>query len=127
MSTFEIERDLAWRLPLLVIGATGSRSLATLRDDAIDLRFGIAHVEIPYSNIRSLRPRDWSWLLGIGIRIAGDKTLGLIGSTQGVVQIALKEPTVRGVLFMRHPRNIAVSLSKPDEFIDAVQQRIGSS
>jgi hypothetical protein len=81
-------------------------------------------VTIPYANIRELFERQWSWLLGIGIRIAGNETLGLIGSTQGVVQVALKEPSVRGVLFMRHPKHIAISLSEPRRFIEAVQQRL---
>jgi hypothetical protein len=126
MESFEIERDVAWRLPLLVIAATEARSVVVLKDDHIDVRFGMAHVTIPYANIRELHERDWSWWLGIGIRIAGDKTLGLIGSTQGVVQIALREPTVRGVLFMRHPRNIAISLSQPQAFIDAVRARLPS-
>ena len=101
METFEISRDPLWRLPLLIIGATESRSVATLEDDTIDLRFGFAHVRIPYANIADVRGREWSWVLGIGIRVAGDKTLGLVGSTRGVVQIAFREPTVRGVLFMR--------------------------
>lgn len=124
MESFPIERDWAWRAPLLIIGATESRSVAVLGDEGISIRFGIAHVQIPYGNIRELHPRDWAWWLGIGIRIAPDKTLGLIGSTQGVVQIALKEPTVKGVLFMRHPRNIAVSLSDPAAFIAAVEKRM---
>lgn len=123
MERYAIERSLAWRIPLLLIGATGNLSFATLEDDALDLRFGIAHVRVPYDNIRELRERDWAWYLGIGIRIAGDKTLGLIGSSRGVVQIALKQPTVSGVLFMRHPRNIAVSLSEPAAFIAAVERR----
>lgn len=124
METFRIERDVVWRPALMVIAATESRSVATLEDDAVDLRFGIAHLRVPYATIRSVREREWAWWLGVGIRIAGDKTLGLIGSTRGVVQIELKEPTVRGVLFMRHPRNIAVSLEDPVAFIRAVEQRL---
>jgi hypothetical protein len=120
---FAIGRSLAWRLPLLVIAATEERSVAVLEADHVDIRFGIAHVQIPYANIRDLHEREWEWWLGIGIRIAGDKTLGLIGSTRGVVQIALKEPTVRGVLFMRHPRNIAVSFEDPAGFVKAVEAR----
>jgi hypothetical protein len=123
METFAIERDWAWRAPLLIIGATEARSVATLEDDAVDLRFGIAHVRVPYANISELRERKWAWWLGVGIRIDSNKTLGLIGSTSGVVNIALKEPTVNGVLFMRHPRNIAVSLSDPAGFIAAVERR----
>ena len=123
MNTFPIARSGMWRAPLLIIGATESRSVATLGDDAVDLLFGIAHVRVPYANVREVRRRDWSFWLGIGIRIASDKTLGLIGSTEGVVQIALREPTVPGVLFMRWPRNVAVSLDDPDGFIREVEQR----
>ena len=121
---FDIAIDPAWRLPLLLIGATPSRATAVLREDAVDVTFGTANVTIPYSNIRELRVRSWSVWLSVGIKIAGDKTLGLIGSRQGVVQIALREPTVRGVLFMRWPRNIAVSMQDPNGFIQAVQARL---
>lgn len=124
MSTFGIAIDPLWRLPLLIVGASQSRSRATLTEDAIDIRFGFAQVRVPYTAIAGLAEREWSWLLGVGIRVASDRTLGLIGSTQGVVQITLKAPTVKGVLFMRHPRNIAVSLSEPAAFIEAVSARL---
>jgi hypothetical protein len=124
MSEFAIARSGIWRLPLKLIGATDARSKATLEDDVVDVTFGIARVRIPYTNIRSVTPRRWSWWLGVGIRIAGDKTLGLVGATTGVVQIALNEPTVEGVRFMRRPRNIAVSLEDPEGFIHAVEGRL---
>jgi hypothetical protein len=127
MSEFSIARSGIWRLPLKLIGATDARSKAMLEDDAVDVTFGIAHLRIPYANVRSVTPRRWSWWLGVGIRIAGDKTLGLIGATTGVVQIALYEPTVEGVLFMRRPQNIAVSLEDPEGFIRAVEARINAS
>lgn len=122
--TFAIARDWAWRLPLMIIGATDGQSVVRLDDDAADIRFGIARVRVPYADIREVRPRDWSWWLGYGIRIAGDKTLGLVGSSRGVVQIALKAPTVEGVLFMRRPRNIAVSLEDPTGFLAAIEPRL---
>lgn len=124
--TFAIARDWAWRLPLMIIGATDGRSVVRLDGEAVDLHFGIARLRVPYADVRDVRPRDWSWWLGYGIRIAGDKTLGLVGSSRGVVQIALREPTVEGVLFMRRPRNIAVSLEDPAGFIAAVEFRLGS-
>ena len=127
MTRFQIARDPIWRAPLLLIAATESTSYVDLGRDALDVRFGIAHLTIPYDDIREATPREWSWLLGIGIRIAGDKTLGLVGSTKGVVQIALHRPTVRGVLFMRHPRNIAISLEDPDGFLAALRDRVGMS
>ncbi|MBL8740672.1 MAG: hypothetical protein JNK04_06255 [Myxococcales bacterium] len=127
METFRIARDFAWRLPLLIIGATEARSLVTLDDEAVDIQFGFTKVRIPYTNVRGVSGRDWSWLLGIGIRIAGDKTLGLIGSTQGVVQIALREPMDRGGLILRHPRNVAVSLDDPNTFMTALESRLPTS
>jgi hypothetical protein len=124
MTRFSIRRDPLWRAPLLVILATDARSYVALGDEAMEVSFGIASLRIPYENVRAVHERPWSFLLGIGIRIAGDKTLGLVGSTHGVVQIALREPTVRGVLFMRHPRNVAISLDDPQAFIEEVQRRI---
>lgn len=123
MESFPILRDPLWRLPLLIIAATASRSIVTVDDDTIDLQFGIARVTIPIANVASVAQREWSWILGIGIRIASDKTLGLIGSTRGVVQIALRERTVDGLLFLRRPRNVAVSLEDPWGFIEAIERR----
>lgn len=124
METFRIARDFAWRLPLLIIGATEARSLVTLGDDAVDIQFGFTRVSIPYSGVRGVNGREWSWLLGVGIRIAGDKTLGLIGSTAGVVQIAVQPGSVKGVMFMREPRNVAVSLEDPNGFMAALEARL---
>lgn len=124
METFRIARDFAWRLPLLIIGATESRSLVTLGDDVVEIQFGFTKVSIPYADIRGVTGREWSWLLGVGIRIAGDKTLGLVGSTQGVVQIAVRPGSVRGGLFLREPRNVAVSLEDPNGFMAALEQRL---
>jgi hypothetical protein len=124
MEKFRIARDWAWRLPLLVVGATEASSYVTLGAEAVEIRFGFTTLEVPYADIRAVSQREWSWLLGIGVRIAGDKTLGLIGSTEGVVQIALHGPTVRGVLFLRHPRNIAVSLEDSASFVDALGARL---
>lgn len=123
-TVFRIARDPAWRLPLLIIGATEARSVATLEPDAIDLRFGFTRVRVPYAALREVRARPWSFWLGLGIRIDRDATLGLVGSTRGVVNLALKEPTVEGVLFMRHPRNVAVSLEDPEGFVRAVRARM---
>lgn len=125
MDKFEISRDLLWRAPLRLIGATEERSYVTLGKDAIDLQLGMARVRIPYANVREAKPRKWPWYLGVGIRIAGDKTLGLIGSTRGVVQISLREPTVDGVLFMRRPNHVAVSLAEPEVFLAALRERLG--
>jgi hypothetical protein len=127
MREFTISRSPVWRIPLLLIGATAERAKVTLEDDLLDVRFGPAHVRIPYSNIRTVSPRSWSLWRGIGIRIAGDKTLGLVGATTGVVQIALKAPSFEGVLFMRHPHNIAVSLDDPDGFVRAVEERLAGA
>lgn len=127
MSEFPIARSAVWRLPLMLIGATAARSTVSLEDEVIDVVFGFAHVRIPYANVRAVSRRTWNMWLGIGIRIAGDKTLGLVGSTAGVVQVALREPNVDGVMFMRHPRNIAVSLEDADGFIRAVEGRLARS
>lgn len=127
MREFTISRSPVWRMPLLLIGATAERSKVTLEGEHVDVRFGAAHVRIPYANIQTVSPRPWSLWLGIGIRVARAKTLGLVGSTSGVVQIALKAPSREGVLFMRHPLNIAVSLDDSDGFIRALEARLPGS
>ena len=62
----------------------------------------------------------------MSLRLAGDKTYGLIGSTRGVVQIALREPHGERVFPIGRPRNVAVSLDRPDDFIRAVEEQLAA-
>jgi|JRYL01.1.fsa_nt_gb hypothetical protein len=124
MERFQIARDPLWRAPLMLIGADAERSHVTFATDALDVQLGMARVRVPYANVREAKRRTWPWYLGIGIRIAGDKTLGLVGSTKGVVQLSFREPTVDGVLFMRRPNHLAVSLEDPEGFLAELQKRL---
>jgi hypothetical protein len=108
--------------PLLALfGGTPSRSYVDVREHAIRFRFGWAFDQIiARAEIVSARPRSWPWWGGIGWRAWGD-TVGLIGSTQGVVDVQLRTPRWAwlAVIPWRFTR-IAVSLQDPDDFIRAM-------
>ena len=114
-ATFEIRRDLVWKAPLLIIGAVESNSWVKVSDSALEIEFGSYKTTIDVADIVSLEPIEWPLWQGIGIRLNFQKAIGLIGSTDGVVQLKLRQPNVSflGV----GCDTVAISLVDPEAFI----------
>lgn len=125
MARFDIKIDPFWSVPLLLIGATQSRSWAEIGDDEIVVKFGIGEVRLPLAQVASVEPHRWPLLYGIGHRI-GYGGMAFVGSTEGVVKIELKKPVPMDILFgimKRFPR-FFVSLQDPQGFASAVHERV---
>jgi hypothetical protein len=116
---FPIRMD-AWARPLLVIGgATRENAWVELDEDSLAMHFGFlfGHT-VPRSEIVSAHKRDWPLWMGIGWRNYFTNLFGLIGSTEGVVEIRIVNPIrIWGVL---QCRRIAVSLEQPDQVLAAL-------
>jgi hypothetical protein len=120
---FAIRIEPIWRPLMLVGGATAANSYVEVDDDTLRLRFGLFFDQrVARSNIVSAAERSWPLWRGIGWRAWGE-TLGLIGSTEGVVEMRLKDavrvrmgliPWPFGIL------SIAVSLDDPSAFLGKV-------
>jgi hypothetical protein len=115
---FAIRIDPIWRPFLLFIGATPSNSYVELHDDAVRMRFGRGFDQaIARDNIASMSRGSWSWINGMGV-IAGGSTLGLVGSTRGIVEIRLRTPVALRYVGYGHQSNcVAVSLRDAEGFI----------
>ena len=124
---FPIRLDGVWRAPLLVIGATPKRAFVEIEGDVISCRYGWWRDRIALADIVSAKPMPWRWYWGIGMRIAPDRTLGLIGSTKGVVVMQLQQERVFKVPFKMRFRHLAVSLEDPDAFMTALRERLDGS
>ena len=118
---FLIRMD-AWARPFLLAGgATRENAYVELDEEDLAMQFGFlfGHT-IPRSEIVSSAKRAWPIWMGVGWRagpIMG-RLVGLIGSTEGVVEIGLRNPIrVWGLL---QCTRIAVSLEQPDEFLAAL-------
>lgn len=124
MQNFPIRLDDVWRLLLPLINVRKSTAFIELDDEALNIRFGWFRERIGLDAIASLTPMKWPFIYGVGLRIAPGRTIGLIGSTQEVVEIRLKEPRKVRVPFKMSVETLAISVESHEQFIEAVQARI---
>ena len=119
---FNIRRDIVWKAPLLIIGATEANSYVELRDEDLVARFGVHESRLGLSDIISAQTKEWPIWNGIGIRVGPGKRLGLVGSTEGVVELELKPDTHVKFLGITCT-SLAFSLEDPQGFLEALQER----
>ncbi len=118
---FAIRIDMIWQPFMLFLGATRGNCYLELHGGELQLRFGPAfNHTISRDNVIGASPGSWSFMNGMGV-IAGGSTLGLVGSTGGIVELELRDSVhLRFVGWARGVRRIAISLEDPQGFIDAV-------
>jgi len=124
MQTFQMRLDDLWRAVLPLIGVRRGTAFVELDNEALNLRFGWLRERIGLDAIASLERMKWPWIYGVGLRIAPRRTLGLIGSTQEVVAIKLKEPRLFRLPFKMKVETLALSMEGHQAFIAAVQARL---
>jgi hypothetical protein len=124
--SYQIAISSFFKPVLLPMGATRESSFVELEESALHVRFGFLFDQrIALSEIQSAEPIDWPVLAGIGWRTNFRGTIGLIGTTKGVVRIRLKEP--RRIFFLLMPlklRDLCVSLEEPRRFADELGRRL---
>ncbi len=111
-----------WARPLLLLfGATDGQSYVEVRSNSIYARFGWHRIEIPLASIRSAVPSSWPWYAGIGWRSNLRSTLGLIGTYEGIVKLAIDPPQpTRLLLIPFRVRDLYLSLEDPSGFLAAL-------
>ncbi|MEX0684088.1 MAG: hypothetical protein WD904_11045 [Dehalococcoidia bacterium] len=122
MTRFQMRIDRAWLALVLAGGATRNNSYVDVTPEAVTFHFGYAfnHTE-DRDDITLVKERSWPWWAGIGWRSNLRGLVGLIGSYQGIVEVAF-EGKSRAWGFL--PLNqIAVSLEDPEGFIAALKAR----
>lgn len=111
--------EAIWRPLLLAGGATRENSHVETSETEVRFRFGVLTDEtVPRSEIAGAERMQWSWLGGVGWRLAW-RGVGLIGSRRDVVRVRLKSrrrvrillPTLFTVEW------IAVSVREPEALI----------
>jgi hypothetical protein len=116
---FQIRIDPWWQPLLLVGGGTREGSYVEIDEGKVKVRFGwFFDREIALGDIEGVQEMSWPLWYGVGWRTNFSDLVGLIGSHQGVVELALRTPLqVWGLL--RYKR-LAVSLEEPQRFIEAM-------
>src|SRR5690349_7282671 len=98
MARYAIRLDPIWRVPLLIIGATPSRSYVEVSDQTIGVNFGVCHEQVSLSEVADAERRPWPLILGIGVRLGPDG-VAYVGSRKDVVLIKLRSGHPFRVLF----------------------------
>ena len=124
MSTFPIKMNALLRLPFLIITATKKRAYVALDNEAIEFRLGWFKARIELTDIVGVEPMQWRWYYGYGLRIAPRDTLGLVGSSKGVVAVKLKRSRTFKVPFKIEFQRIAASLEDPEAFMEEIKTRL---
>jgi hypothetical protein len=102
-----------------IFGVSPKSSWVEVDDDLVRVKMGVlARADIPRSHIKDARPMEWSWWAGLGVRWYGPRRWGLIGSTQGVVELMLDPPTRMRMVLPVRAKRLAISVEDPDRLLD---------
>ena len=84
---------------LHAFGVTGESSFVDLTPDTLEVQMGSwFHERIPLTEVTHFSRSEWPWWGGLGVKIH-HHGLGLVGSTEGIVNVQLRGPRrVRAVL-----------------------------
>src|SRR5437763_10925408 len=97
----------------------------------VEIEGGTLHVtmgrwfdeKIPVDRVAQVAPSDWPWWGGLGVKTAPHHGVGVVGSTEGVVNIKLKEKQKMFlVLFHGEVEQLWVSLEDRDGFMKALSE-----
>ena len=108
--------------PLIrVFGGRRDDSYAELKGDELHFKFGAVDLTVPLSDVVDVDGgASWPLIGGIGWRV-GPKTLGLIGSLDGIAKLETRSRYPTGVWYLPVKWNsLYISLEDPRGFATAV-------
>jgi hypothetical protein len=105
-----------------VFGAGPSVSYVDLEVDAFEVRMGPWFKErFPLAEVSALAPSEWPWWGGLGVKTAPRKGIGVVGSSEGVVNVQFKTPQpVRLLMVPVKCAQLWMSFEDPDGFLRAM-------
>ena len=105
-----------------LFGAKPDVSYVEIENGALRVRMGIWFDEtFPLAQIDKIAPSDWPWWGGLGVKLA-HHGVGVVGSSEGVVNIKLKTPQKVTAVVKVDCSQIWVSLVEPEGFMRALSE-----
>jgi hypothetical protein len=107
---------------LHTFGVKPESTYTDLEGDYLEVSMGRwFHEKIPLAEIAAIAPSDWPWWGGLGVKLA-HHGVGVVGSTEGIVNIKLKKPQKMHVIAVLDVEQLWVSLVDRDGFLKALSE-----
>jgi hypothetical protein len=113
---------------LHTFGVKAETSFVEIDGDALHVSMGVWFDErIPLSRIAQVAPSEWPWWGGLGVKTAPHGGVGVVGSTEGIVNVKLSEKQ-RVSLKIVHveAEQLWLSLEDRDGFMKALASASGA-
>jgi hypothetical protein len=103
-------------------GVKAETSYVEISGGSLEVRMGIwFHETFPLDQIGKIAPSDWPWWGGLGVKLH-HHGVGVVGSTEGVVNVQLKGPQkVRAVLEVEATQ-LWISVENHEAFLNALSE-----
>jgi hypothetical protein len=127
---YPIKIQTGYKTLFSLFGFSPESSYVELEGGALTFHFGTASEVVPLRDVAGVDRARWPFYYGLGAKLGPRGGVAYVGSTDGVVEIALTVPrpmNVWGPFRRAKARAVTVSLEDADGFIDAVRAaRAGS-
>jgi hypothetical protein len=110
---------------LHTFGVRAETSFVEIHGDNFELKMGIwFHEQVPLSDVARIAPSEWPWWGGLGVKLY-HHGIAVVGSTENVVNVQLKEPLKMRALFKVETHQLWLSVVDRDGFLRALSQAAG--
>jgi hypothetical protein len=110
---------------LHTFGVTRENSFVAIHIDEVEVAMGRwFHERIAFDQIAAIAPSEWPWWGGLGVKLH-HHGIGVVGSTEGVVNLGFKAPQALRAVFSFEAEQLWVSLEDRDGFLAALSAATG--
>lgn len=104
-----------------LFGMSPTSSFVEVDDHQLTAKMGfLARGTVPRAHIKDAHPMEWSRWAGLGVRWYGPRRWGLIGSTEGVIELVIEPPTRMRMIVPVRVRRLALSVEEPDRLLEVL-------
>jgi len=106
-------------------GVNAESTYVELREGVLEVAMGRwFHEQIPVAEIASVAPSEWPWYGGLGVKLH-HHGVGVVGSTEGIVNVKLKQPRKMHAIAVVEAVQLWLSLDDPAGFMKAISEAAG--
>jgi hypothetical protein len=105
-------------------GATPEVCYVEIGNGALEVSMGRWFFEkMQLDEVAKVHRTDWPWYGGLGVRLLGHGTVGVVGSHENIVAVHFKTPQKVHAIVVLECTELRVSLEDPDGFMRELTER----